>query len=261
MTEGVEEQLGRIGEEIAEARHVIAFTGAGISTESGLPDYRGPSGLWRNRRFEDLAHLETFKAEPAEFWDFYRHRLAALRDARPNSAHSALAALELEGHVQAVITQNVDGLHVRAGSRNVIELHGTLRRGQCLACGREWPIEEAEARLEASEDGVPRCDCGYVLKPGVTLFGEALPRGAFDRAWAEAERADLALCLGSSLQVWPAAAIPQQVLAHGGRVVIISQGETDYDDRDDVTKIEAPLGEALPAVARRTLGIDPARKN
>jgi NAD-dependent deacetylase len=266
LSERVREELGQIGRHLAASERVIAFTGAGISTESGLPDYRGSSGLWQNRRFEELAHLETFEREPAEFWRFYEHRLAMLRGAAPNAAHRALARLEQERLLAAVITQNVDGLHRAAGSVAVLELHGTLQEGECLACKAavaageppeplrpRWPIEEVETRLAASADAVPRCDCGYPLKPAVVLFGEYLPAGVLDDALVFAQGADFALCLGSSLQVMPAAAIPQIVLGSGGRVAIVNQGSTGYDDDPRVRKVEAPLALAMPVVLEAAL--------
>jgi NAD-dependent protein deacetylase/lipoamidase len=250
--------LRSIGQEIANARFAVAFTGAGISTESGLPDYRGTHGLWKNRRFEELANIEEFEREPAEFWRFYAQRLRALHGAEPNAAHTALETLSSHELINFVITQNVDGLHRREafGSR-LVELHGTLRLGTCLRCRRDWPIEQVEQRLAAADDGVPRCDCGYPIKPGVTLFGERLDEETMEIALRAANACDYLLCLGSSLQVMPAAAIPAFVLENGGKVAIINQGATDYDDAEGVTKIEASLAGAVPIVldgATRNLG-------
>ena len=250
MDDKTRETLREIGREIAEANFAVAFTGAGISTESGLPDYRGPGGLWKNKRFEELAHIETFKSEPGEFWGFYAQRLAALHNAKPNAAHLALEQLHEDGLIKRVITQNVDGLHRREiYGMNLAELHGSLRLGTCLGCGRDWYIAEVEERLAGSEDGVPHCDCGYPLKPGVTLFGENLPEHALEDAQRFASEADYLLCLGSSLSVIPAAFIPATVLDNGGLVGIINQGPTDYDDSYGVLKVEARLAEAMPIVA------------
>jgi NAD-dependent protein deacetylase/lipoamidase len=285
LSPSVRGQLERIGRQLAGSERAIAFTGAGISTESGLPDYRGSTGLWQNSRFEELAHLRTFRREPAEFWRFYAQRLATLRGATPNAAHRTLARLEAEGLLHVVITQNVDGLHRDAGSVAVIELHGSLREGECLVCraaaardavedgadsaGHErvageagtavathrprWPIAEVEARLAAAEDGVPRCDCGFPLKPAVVLFGEVLPPGAFQDAMVFANGADYALCLGSSLQVMPAAALPELILSNGGKVAIINQGSTGYDDDERISRVEAPLALAMPVVLEAAL--------
>jgi NAD-dependent protein deacetylase/lipoamidase len=261
MDDKTNDRLERIGRRLAGARHAVAFTGAGISTESGLPDYRGSNGLWKNKRFEELAHIETFRREPAAFWRFYGERLAVLRGAAPNPAHLALARFEEEGLLLGLITQNVDGLHHAAGSKVVAELHGSLREGECLACraavesGRERPafpprrpMAEVEARLAAATDGVPRCDCGSPLKPAVVLFGEMLPHQAITKAVELAREADYMLCLGSSLQVSPASGLPQIVLQNGGHVAIINQGETDYDQEQGVQKVEAPLALAMPIV-------------
>ena len=243
------EALEQIGRELAGARFAIALTGAGISTESGLPDYRGSNGLWQNKRFEELANIDTFRREPVEFWRFYTQRLQVLRGARPNPAHVALEILSFHDLIKLVVTQNVDGLHRRDYfGATLVELHGSLRTATCLECGDEWDIEHVEQRLAATADGVPRCDCGYPLKPSVVLFGERLPEGAMDIAMRAADAADYLLCLGSSLQVMPAAAIPAFVLEHGGRVAIINQGETDYDHEENVTKVDARLAEAMPVV-------------
>lgn len=284
------ETLGQVGRDLASARHAVAFTGAGISTESGLPDYRGSNGLWKNKRFEELAHIETFKSEPAEFWRFYRERLTVLRGAAPNPAHLALARLEEERLLLGLITQNVDGLHHAAGSKVVAELHGSLREGECLACravvesereratlgersrlkdgfwedGRwiaspRWPMAEVEARLAAAPDGVPRCECGSPLKPAVVLFGEMLPRKAITKAVGLSRHADFMLCLGSSLQVSPASGMPAIVLQNGGKVAIINQGPTDYDNDPGVQKVEAPLALAMPVVLEAALAARAAR--
>jgi NAD-dependent deacetylase len=284
LSASVRGELEQIGRRLAGARNAIAFSGAGISTESGLPDYRGSNGLWKNQRFEELAHIETFLREPAVFWRFYAERLVVLRGAAPNPAHFALARLEQEGLLLGLITQNVDGLHHAAGSRIVAEIHGSLREGECLACravveserepagsgersrleGGFWeddtwissprlPMAEVEARLAAAPDGVPRCACGGPLKPAVVLFGETLPRRAITRALGLARHADYLLCLGTSLQVSPASAIPEIVLQNSGKVAIINQGETDYDDEPAVHKVEAPLALAMPIVLQAAL--------
>ena len=248
--ENTREALGRIGRDIASARFAVVFTGAGISTESGLPDYRGPSGLWKNRRFEELANIDAFKDDPVEFWEFYAHRLAVLADAEPNAAHRALESMYRAGLIKGVITQNVDGLHRRDVFGNgLAELHGSLRTGVCLDCESELDGAEVEARIAEADDGVPRCNCGYPIKPGVVLFGEMLPEEQVVRAQTCALEADYMLCLGSSLSVIPAAFLPATVLKSGGRVAIINQGPTDYDDEPGVIKVEAALAEALPIVA------------
>ena len=254
MNDAVRQSLEKIGRDLANAKFAIAFTGAGISTESGLPDYRGATGLWKNRRFEELANIDAFMDEPVEFWEFYGHRIASLHGVEQNAAHLALQDLLFENKIKYIITQNVDGLHVPVeGLRShVIELHGSLKTGTCVRCIRkDYHVSEIEEKIAASEDGVPRCDnCNYPIKPGVVLFGEALPSSAIQKALYMAQQADFALCLGSSLQVMPAAAIPGYVLDKKprGRVAIINKGKTHYDGEPGVIKVEASLAEAMPVV-------------
>lgn len=230
----------------------FALTGAGMSTESGLPDYRGPAGLWRNRRFEELASIEAMRSEPEAFWEFYRMRLDGLGDAQPNAAHEALARLQRAGLLEAVVTQNVDGLHQAAGSDGVLELHGSLQIGRCRRCGDEYPIEAVRERWVAAEDSVPRCDCSNVLGPGVVLFGEPLPL-AIEPAFELAERSTLALALGTSLEVFPAAHLPVVTVERGGKLGIVNKGRTGFDELA-APKIDAMLGAVLPRVADRLLG-------
>jgi NAD-dependent deacetylase len=208
--------------------------------------------MWRNRRFEELASIRAMREEPAAFWDFYRMRLDHLGDARPNAAHDALARLQQAGIVERVVTQNVDGLHQLAGSEGVLELHGSLRVARCRSCGLELPIEEARERWAAAADAVPRCDCDQVLGPGVVLFGEALPL-AIETAFEVAERSSVALALGTSLEVFPAAHLPLVTVERGGSLGIVTQGATQFDDLAAV-RIDARLGSVLPAVADVLLG-------
>lgn len=247
-----EDAVRALAELLAGAERAWVLTGAGMSTESGLPDYRGPAGMWRNRRFEELASIEAMRREPVEFWDFYRMRLDHLGGAEPNAAHHALARLQREGAIERVVTQNVDGLHQVAGSDGVLELHGSLREARCRSCGAELPIEEARARWAADADGVPHCDCGAVLGPGVVLFGEALPL-AIESAFELAERGDVALALGTSLEVFPAAHLPLVTVERGGRLGIVTQGQTQFDETAHV-RIDGRLGDVLPRVADALLG-------
>ena len=229
-----------------------ALTGAGMSTESGLPDYRGPRGLWKQRRFEELASLHALEHEPQAFWEFYRERLDHLGSARPNSGHVALARLEQAGVVRQVVTQNVDGLHQMAGSQDVIEFHGTLQLARCRSCGAQYEIAEARARWSVAADSVPRCDCGLVLGPGVVLFGEALPL-CVERAYELAGSCDVALAFGTSLEVFPAAHLPLMTVERGGRLVIVNRGATQFDSLATV-HVDAFLGDVLPRVAEMLLG-------
>jgi NAD-dependent deacetylase len=246
VSKPVDPDIERLAELVRDARHTLILTGAGVSTESGLPDYRGSDGLWRNRRFEELAHIETWRREPEAFWAFYRERIDVLARARPNEGHVAIAELERRGHVARVLTQNVDGLHRAAGS-DPLELHGTLADVECLACGFRGPTQLAATQL-ADGAAVPRCPiCDAPLKPAVTLFGELLPP-AIGEAERELARCDLLVCCGSTLQVYPVAELPYDVHRRGGKVAIVNLGATCADDLAEV-RIDARTGEALPALA------------
>jgi NAD-dependent deacetylase len=215
---------------IRSAGSVVALTGAGISVPSGIPDFRSPgTGLWENVDPMEVAHISVWRRDPARFWGFYGHRFAMLEGKQPNGAHRALAELEAAGRLDAVITQNIDGLHEAAGSREVIEVHGSVATASCLACGARYPLADTRARLEADVDGVPRCDCGLPLKPDVVLFGELLDEAAMDRASALATGADLMVCIGSSLEVYPVAGLPELTLRAGGRIAIVARGSTPFD--------------------------------
>jgi NAD-dependent deacetylase len=220
----------RLAELIREAGSVVALTGAGISVPSGIPDFRSPgTGLWRNVDPMAVAHIDAFRRDPERFWGFYGQRFALLRDKRPNGAHAALVELERRGRLDAVITQNIDGLHGMAGTRELVEVHGSIASSSCPACGRSYELETVRGRLEAAVDGVPRCDCGAALKPDVVLFGEFLPEDALSRAFALAEGADVLLCVGSSLEVHPVAGLPEATLAAGGAVAVVTRSATPYD--------------------------------
>lgn len=207
--------------------------------------------MWRNRRFEELASVQAMRDEPAEFWDFYRMRLDNLGDAAPNAAHDSLARLQDAGVIERVVTQNVDGLHQAAGSRDVLELHGSLRVARCRSCGTEIGIDEARERWATDPEAVPRCSCGSVLGPGVVLFGEPLPLD-IERAFELAERAKVALALGTSLGVFPAAHLPLVTVERGGQLGIVTQGRTEFDQLASV-RLDARLGDVLPRVASALL--------
>ncbi|MGH2627356.1 MAG: SIR2 family NAD-dependent protein deacylase [Anaerolineales bacterium] len=221
----------------------MALTGAGISTESGLPDFRSPGGLWAGVNLLEVATLSAFRRRPEAFYDFYRKRLAMLAGATPNPAHRALVDLEPFG-LRAVITQNVDGLHHAAGSRRVIELHGNLREAACVECRRTAPIRVITEALDRKV--FPVCKhCGGSLKPNVVLFEELLPEAAYLEAEAEVRQADILLVVGSSLQVTPAALLPEVAKAHGAGVIIVSDEATDMDHVADVV-LRGRAGKILP---------------
>jgi NAD-dependent deacetylase len=194
----------------------------------------------------EYATIDAFLADPAKVWDFYGKRLAAVAAVEPNDGHRALADLERRGWVQAIVTQNVDGLHARAGSRTVVEVHGSLRTCSCLGCGTEVPFEQALSGLP-----LPACPaCGRVLKPGVVMFGELLPEEAVGRALRLASKAGLMLVVGSTLEVYPVAGLPLETLAAGGKVAIVNRGATQLDRRAEVC-VDAGAGVTLRALSER----------
>ena len=243
----------RLAELIADSRSAIALTGAGISVPSGIPDFRSPgTGLWENVDPMEVAHIDVFRRDPKRFWHFYGDRFHALADKLPNAAHAALARLEQAGLLRGVVTQNIDRLHHKAGTRELIEVHGTIDHSSCLACTRRYSLAEVSERLASDADGVPRCDCGQPLKPDVVLFGEYLPQRALQRAEHLACEADLIVCVGSSLEVYPVAELPAMTLAAGGRVAIVTQGPTPFDQRAAVRcggDVEHELGAVLELLA------------
>jgi NAD-dependent deacetylase len=235
-----------LAEMIGRRQPCVALTGAGASTESGIPDFRSPTGIWAEFDPLEYASLAAFRRDPEKVWQFYAPRFSMLLGAEPNDAHRALAELEARGLVRAVVTQNIDLLHERAGSRDVVEVHGSIRTSSCLGCGAVYPLAEV-APLVAEGDGAPRCRaCGQVLKPDVVFFGELLPEAAIDRAFALAAEAALLLVVGSSLEVYPVASLPEETLAAGGELAIVNRGGTPYDDRAALT-VDAPAGEVLAA--------------
>jgi NAD-dependent deacetylase len=229
---------------IRDYQPCVVLTGAGVSTESGIPDFRSADGIWARYDPMEYATIEAFRRDPEKVWDFYARRLGVLRAAEPNDAHRALARLETEGWIQAVVTQNVDRLHERAGSRDVVEVHGSLRTSSCLECGHVEGFERVVELLPT-----PRCErCSAVLKPDVVMFGELLPAAAIDRAFALAREAALLLVVGSSLEVHPVASLPGETLAAGGRLAIVNRGATPYD-RLAALVIDGPAGEVLACVS------------
>jgi NAD-dependent deacetylase len=223
--------IARLAELVRDARSVVALTGAGISVPSGIPDFRTPrTGLWANVDPMQVAHIDAFRSDPVRFWSFYGERFATLGEKRPNGAHEALVELERRGLLDGVITQNIDMLHRRAGTRELVEVHGSIASCSCPDCGGSVALAQVRERLAADEQGVPRCArCDGPIKPDVVLFGELLPAAALMRARAMCERADLLLCIGSSLQVHPVAGLPLLTHEAGGAVAILTQGPTPLD--------------------------------
>ena len=220
----------------------MVLTGAGVSTESGIPDFRSETGIWADVDPFEVASIQAFRRDPERVWGFYRTRIKMLLEAEPNPAHYALAELARRELVQALVTQNIDTLHTRAGSREVIEVHGSIRSAVCRRC--LWTESTEGVLVQLEERPAPLCaQCGEVLKPGVTLFGELLPRAAMERATYFARGAELMLVVGSSLEVWPVAGLPLEASA----VAIVNRGPTALDDRS-LLKIDAAAGETLQAV-------------
>jgi NAD-dependent deacetylase len=227
---------------IRERKPCVVLTGAGISTESGIPDFRSATGIWADVDPFEVASIQAFRRDPARVWEFYARRIHLLRDAEPNAGPDTIAELERRGYVSGVVTQNIDGLHGRAGSREVVEMHGSIRSARCVGCSSDEPADSALAQLE--ERSVPTCPrCGRALKPGVVLFGELLPPGAMERATRLARTAGLVLVVGSSLEVWPVAGLPLEA----GGFAIVNVGPTALDERA-LLKVDAPAGETLAAV-------------
>ena len=228
---------------LQEAEHTIIFTGAGMSTESGLPDFRTPGrGLWEKFNPDELANVHALEHNTAEFLDFYRHRLQAITDYKPHTGHLILAKWEKEDLVQGIITQNVDGFHHDAGSKNVMELHGTFRTFYCHDCREEYD-------RKVFLGGKTVCDkCGGTIRPGIVLFGETLPMETFDQADAETMKADLFIVLGSSLNVSPANMFPAHARENGANLIIVNRESTPFDSHANYIVRDKSIQEALTAL-------------
>jgi len=244
----VEQRVETLAALVQEHQPCVVLTGAGISTESGIPDFRSPTGIWAEYDPMEYATIEAFRRDPLKVWEFYALRFEALTRAEPNPGHLALAALERRGLVQSLITQNIDGLHDRAGSQDVVEVHGSIRTARCLECGERVPLDQVVSALR--EAPAPQCpSCGSILKPDVVMFGELLPVEAIDRAFELAHGAGLLLVVGSSLEVHPVAALPEEAVAAGAKLAIVNRGPTPVDHLAS-TRIEAGAGETLTAMLR-----------
>ena len=242
---GTAEELASL---IRERGPAIVLTGAGMSTESGIPDFRSAQGMWAEVDPFEVASLDAFRRDPLRVWQWYGPRIHGLLAAEPNDGHRALAALERAGHVRAVVTQNIDTLHTRAGSQDVVEVHGSIRRFGCLACGATATLDDVLGQLRVRE--APECpSCGAILKPGVVMFGELLPLDAFARAEGLAGDAGVLVAVGSSLGVWPVAGLPDATARAGGALAIVNDEPTPYDDVATLL-VRGRAGEVLGEVAR-----------
>lgn len=227
---------------LLQAKHVVVFTGAGMSTESGLPDFRSKfRGLWQKFNPDELANVHALKHNKEEFTQFYRYRLQELHKYKPHAGHKILAKWEKIGYVKAIITQNVDTFHHEAGNENVFELHGSFRSFHCHECKKVYDRESYFA-------GQDTCDCGGTIRPGIVLFGELLPEDAFINAEKHARQADLFIVLGSSLSVSPANMFPLIAKQHGAKLAIINREVTDYDDIFDIVIHDLSIKEALTKI-------------
>jgi NAD-dependent deacetylase len=231
---------------IGASRRLLAFTGAGVSTPSGIPDFRSPGGVWS--RFQPVTIQEFLHSDDGRrrYWEMRRQMWPDFARARPNAVHEALARLEADGRLLGVVTQNIDGLHQLGGCRNVVELHGTNRRAVCLSCGREEEMAAVQQSLQPQQ--VPRCaGCDGYLKAATISFGQALRPEVLRQAFGLAAACDLLLALGSSLLVYPAAALPEAAKAAGARIILVNRDETPLDHLAAV-RIHAPLEDVVPAM-------------
>lgn len=242
------DKLKEAAEILYRSEYLVAFTGAGISAESGVPTYRGPDGLWNKYDPEKTATLSGFKDDPDKFWNFIRD-MAVGADISPNPAHELLAEWEKNGMLKTIITQNIDLLHQQAGSQSVLELHGSLQRAECHSCGREYSWQWIADKLE--ENKIPACeDCGSKkIKPDVVFFGEMLPQDTLRRAEQEAENCDVMLVIGSSLAVHPAAALPAHARRSGAELIYINADRGERPGLFDII-LEGKAGEVLPELQK-----------
>ena len=252
VSEGIDVVAGWLD---ASAR-VVALTGAGISTESGIPDFRGPQGVWtKNPKAERLSNIDYYMSDPEVRTLSWQSRLAhPAWHAQPNAGHRALVELERRGKLQAVVTQNIDGLHQRAGNSadKVIEVHGTMHEVVCMSCGWRGPMQPVLERVRAGEDDPPCERCRGILKSATISFGQSLVPEVIDRAMQTARQADLLLAIGTSLQVYPVAGAVPLAKAAGARVVIVNAQPTPFDSMADAV-LAGPIGEVLPVLCGRAL--------
>ena len=231
---------------LSNSKHAVVFTGAGISAESGIPTFRGANGLWSRYDPEEVASIQGFMRNPKAFWAFARELIVKTK-AKPNAGHYAIAELERMGIIKAVITQNIDMLHQKAGSKRVLELHGSLKYVDCLKCGKTYEWEEIVDKI----DDIKCENCGSMnLKPRIVFFGEQLPRDVLNEAIREAEKSDVFIVVGSSLQVYPAASLPFIAKENGAKLVLINKDPTDKDWLFDIV-VYGKAGEILPKIVER----------
>jgi len=248
-------EIDKLADYLRASGRILIFTGAGISTGSGIPDFRGPEGVWKRR--QPVYYHDFMRSEAAriEHWDYKLEGWATFRDAKPNATHEAIVQLERGGKVQAVVTQNIDGLHSRAGTSadKLVELHGTNSLVECQSCGRKSdPKPQFEFFRKAKQP--PLCECGGFLKPATISFGQNLRKEDLERAERAAKAADLVVALGSTLSVHPAANIPLLTASRGMPYIVINRGPTDHDELPEVSlRIEGDVSEIFPAAVSAAL--------
>lgn len=250
-----DDSIAAVREWLAKSKRVVALTGAGVSTESGIPDFRGPQGVWtKNPAAEKLSNIHYYMSDPAVRKLAWKSRLDhPAWHATPNAGHYALVELERRGNLHALVTQNIDGLHQRAGNSShlVIEVHGTVHDVMCMACGWRGPMQTALDRVRAGEDDPPCEQCGGILKSATISFGQSLVPAVINRAMRVASECDLLIAVGTSLQVYPVAGAVPMAKAAGARIVIVNAEATPFDDVADAVMRE-PIGTVLPAIAKLT---------
>lgn len=231
---------------LRNAQSVVAFTGAGISVPSGIPDFRSPGGLWSKYDPWEVASLQALRVNATGVWTFLLEAVDMFGRARPNAAHESLARLESKGFLDGVITQNIDGLHQAAGSANVVEFHGGCENFYCMRCRREYDAQEARS---LGKDDIPwMCDCGGVIRPDIVFFGEGIPGPATRRSDEMVRRADAVIIVGTSGEVTPACLIPGRIKSGGGKVIEINIGPTGFGGVTDI-RFDAPAEQVLPVLA------------
>ncbi len=245
----IENAIQQAAQMLRDAQHAVVFTGAGISTPSGIPDFRSKkTGLWERYDPMEFASIGVFQSRPDRFYDWLRPLLRQTWNAQPNPAHLSLARLEKAGVIKAIITQNIDDLHQRAGAKHVLEVHGSMHTLSCLHCNETYPSEQFKEQMSTADE-MPRCSiCSRILKPDITLFGEMLPMETWDKAEEHCLLADVMLVAGSSLEVWPAASLPEIALEHGAQLILNNLSPTPLDQRAAV-RIPLDVAQAIPQIA------------
>jgi NAD-dependent deacetylase len=241
----MEQNLIKAANMLLGSEQNIAITGAGISVPSGIPDFRSKGGLWSRFDIREYGTIQAFKKDPYKTWELFRELATVINQARPNTGHQALAELEKKHLLAAVVTQNIDNLHQRAGSQNVIEFHGSGESFSCLWCNTGFSVAHAHTMLDSN--GIPHCTCGSPLKPDIILFGESVPEDAVQQSFTLARTAAIVLVVGTSATVAPASFLPQTVRSHGGKIIEMNITPTDLTPHTDLV-VTGDVSQTLPAL-------------